>query len=120
MRSDSAFADAARRYAQGFLTQVSQTVACNRFHPIEQRLCRWILMTHDRVGDDHLPLTQEFIAMMLGVRRASVTVSAATLQRAGMIHYRRGAIDVLDRARLEEGACECYAVIYNEYVRLLC
>lgn len=120
MRTGGAFATAMRRYAQGFLTQISQSTACNRFHPIEQRLCRWILMTHDRVGEHHLALTQDFIAMMLGVRRASVAVAAGLLQKAGMIHYRRGDLEVVDRPQLEQSSCECYAVVRREYERLLC
>jgi CRP-like cAMP-binding protein len=109
-----------RLHAQGFLNQVSQSTACNRLHAVEQRLCRWILMSHDRVGGDTVRLTQDFPAQMLGVRRASVSVVAATLQKAGFIRYRRGIIDVLDRAGLEEGSCECYGVVRREYERLLC
>ena len=109
-----------RLHAQGFLNQVSQSTACNRLHAVEQRLCRWILMSHDRVGDDTVRLTQDFLAQMLGVRRASVSVVAATLQNAGVIRYRRGIIDVLDRAGLEESSCECYGVVREEYERLLC
>ncbi len=109
-----------RLHAQGFLNQVSQSTACNRLHAVEQRLCRWILMSHDRVGGKTVRLTQDFLAQMLGVRRASVSVVAATLQKAGFIRYRRGIIDVLDRAGLEESSCECYAVVRKEYERLLC
>jgi CRP-like cAMP-binding protein len=114
------FSSVMRRYSQAFFALVSQSTGCNRLHPVEQRLCRWILMTHDRVGADHLPLTQEFIAIMLGVRRASVSVAAGILQKAGMIRYRRGTIDVVDRQALEEGSCECYARVRSEYERLLC
>lgn len=109
-----------RLHAQGFLNQVSQSTACNRLHAVEQRLCRWILMSHDRVGGETVDLTQDFLAQMLGVRRASVSVVAATLQKAGFIRYRRGIIDVLDRAGLEESSCECYRVVREEYQRLLC
>ena len=109
-----------RLHAQGFLNQVSQSAACNRLHAVEQRLCRWILMSHDRVGGTTVALTQEFLGQMLGVRRASVGIVAATLQRAGFIRYRRGVIDVLDRKGLEEGTCECYSVVRKEYERLLC
>ena len=107
-------------YAQGYLTQVSQSSACNRLHPVDQRLCRWILMTHDRVGVDTLPLTQEFLATMLGVRRASVSTAAAILQKAGFIEYERGIIHVIDRHGMERGACECYSVVRCELERLLC
>ena len=108
------------RYAEAYVRQVAQASACNGLHPVEQRLCRWILMTHDRVGLDRLPLTQEFIAMMLGVRRASVTTTLGMLERAGYIRHQRGAIDVLDRAGLERGSCECYSVVRAELERLLC
>jgi CRP-like cAMP-binding protein len=114
------FENIMRLHAQGFLNQVSQSTACNRLHAVEQRLCRWILMSHDRVGGKTVHLTQDFLAQMLGVRRASVSVVAATLQKAGFIRYRRGIIDVLDRAGLEEGTCECYDVVRKEYERLLC
>ena len=109
-----------RLHAQGFLSQVSQSAACNRLHAVEQRLCRWILMSHDRIGGTTVTLTQDFLAQMLGVRRASVSIVAATLQEAGFIRYRRGIIDILNRPGLEEGACECYAVVRKEYERLLC
>lgn len=111
--------DLAQRYAQSFLVQVSQSAACNRVHPVERRLCRWILMSHDRVGSDRLLLTQEIMSQMLGVRRASVSVVAGTLQKAGFIRYSRGALTVLDRAGLEASACECYAVLRAETERLL-
>ena len=114
------FESVMRLHAQGFLNQVSQSTACNRLHAVEQRLCRWILMSHDRIDSDTIRLTQDFLAEMLGVRRASVSVVAATLQNAGFIRYRRGIIDVLDRAGLEEGSCECYGVVRKEYERLLC
>jgi CRP-like cAMP-binding protein len=112
--------DILRRYAQGYLNQAAQSAACNRLHPVEQRFCRWILLSHDRIGYDTLPLTQEFLAQMLGVRRASVSVVAGMLQKAGFIRYNRGVIEVLDRARLEESSCECYDVVRKEYERLLC
>lgn len=120
MDRDGAFRAVMLRYAQAFFGQVAQSTACNRLHPVDERLCRWILMTHDRVGSDHLPLTQEFIAIMLGVRRASVTTAAGMLQHAGMIRYHRGLIDVLDRAALEEGSCDCYRLVRKEHERLLC
>jgi CRP-like cAMP-binding protein len=120
LKGDAAFPHLMRRYGEAYLTQVAQSAACNRLHDVEQRLCRWILMTHDRVGLDRLPLTQEFIATMLGVRRPTVSIVAAILQKAGFIHYRRGVIDVLDRPGIEAAACECYAVVRKEMERLLC
>ncbi|MGE5523149.1 MAG: Crp/Fnr family transcriptional regulator [Rhodospirillaceae bacterium] len=108
------------RYAQAHLALVAQTAACNSLHQVDQRLCRWILMTHDRIGLDRLPLTQEFLGMMLGVRRGSVNIAAGMLQTAGLINYKRGVIEVLDRAGLEAAACECYAAVRKEMERLLC
>lgn len=107
------------RYANSFVLQIAQASACNRLHTIDERCCRWLLMTHDRVGSDHLALTQEFLAQMLGVRRASVNAVAGLLQRSGLIRYSRGNITVLDREGLEKGACECYWVIRKEQERLL-
>jgi CRP-like cAMP-binding protein len=107
-------------YAQAYYTQVAQSTACNRRHPVEMRLARWLLMTHDRLDGDTLNLTQEFIADMLGVRRASVSVVAAVLQQAGMIRYRRGVVQILNREALEEASCECYGVVRAEFQRLLC
>lgn len=111
--------DISKRYAQAFLTQVSQSAACNRVHPVEQRLCRWILMSHDRVGADTLMLTQDVMAQMLGVRRASVSVVAAMLRKAGFIRYTRGLLTIVDRPGLEASACECYGVVRAETERLL-
>ena len=107
------------RYAQALQEQTAQSVACNRRHAIDERCARWLLMTADRVGADQFMLTQEFLAFMLGVRRASVTVAAGMLQQAGLIRYHRGRITVLDRERLEAASCECYAVIRRRYERLL-
>ncbi|MCK9381994.1 MAG: Crp/Fnr family transcriptional regulator [Sulfuritalea sp.] len=107
------------RYTQALMTQMSQTAACNRHHSVEQQLCRWLLLTHDRVSTRELVITQELIAGMLGVRREGVTEAAGNLQRAGFISYRRGHISVLDRAGLESRACECYAVVRKELNRLL-
>ena len=107
------------RYAQALQEQTAQSVACNRRHAIEERCARWLLMTADRVGADQFPLTQEFLAFMLGVRRASVTVAAAMLQQAGLIQYHRGKITVLDRGRLEAASCECYSVVRARYEKLL-
>ena len=108
------------RYTQAYLTQVAQGAACNRLHGIEARCARWLLMTHDRVGGaDAFPLKQEFLAIMLGVRRTGVTIAAGALQDAGLIRYRRGGIRVLDRAGLELAACECYGVVRRHFDRLL-
>lgn len=107
------------RYTQAFLTQVSQTAACNRLHLIEHRLARWLLEVQDRVKSDNLRLTHEFIADMLGVRRAGVTQAAQKLQESGIIGYNRGQIQLLDQHRLEASACECFHVIKDEYARLL-
>lgn len=109
----------ARRYVQAYINQVSQSVACNGLHTIEERLCRWLLMTHDRMGSDILPLTQEVISEMLGVRRPSVSVVAGTLQKAGLIRYVRGRVEILDRPALESSACECYRIVRREFDRLL-
>jgi CRP-like cAMP-binding protein len=108
-----------QRYTQALFTQVSQSAACNNLHAIEQRCCRWLLMTHDRVGGDEFVLTHEFLAAMLGVRRASVSAVAATLQRAGLIRYHRGRMTIVNRPGLEAAACECYRIITAEYDRLL-
>jgi CRP-like cAMP-binding protein len=107
------------RYTQALFSQLAQQSACNRSHNMEERCARWILMTHDRVGHDEFPLTQEFLAYMLGSRRSSVTIAAGILASAGLIYYSRGKIQVLDRARLEEASCECYGVIQREYERLI-
>jgi len=107
------------RYAHVFFNQVAQTAACAHFHSLEQRCCRWLLMTHDRMPSDTFLLTHEFLAMMLGVRRAGVSLAAGALQRAGMIRYHRGRITILDRKGLEDCACECYAVSKAEFNGLL-
>jgi hypothetical protein len=106
-------------YHTAFMAQVSQSVACNGLHRLDQRCCRWLLMTRDRVGADDLRLTHEFLAIMLGARRASVTEVLRPLQEAGLVQSRRGRISILDGAGLEERACECYRVVTNEYERLL-
>jgi CRP-like cAMP-binding protein len=108
------------RYTQALMTQISQTVVCNRYHSIEQQLCRWLLLTLDRSPSNELTITQELIAIMLGVRREGITEAAGKLQRAGLISYRRGHISVLDRTGLESSACECYHVVKKESDRLLC
>jgi CRP-like cAMP-binding protein len=108
------------RYTQAYLTQVAQTAACNRLHHLEARCARWLLMTHDRVSQgERFPLTQEFLAVMLGVRRAGVSLAANALRDAGLIRYSRGAVRVLDRAGLEAAACECYRIVRREFDRLL-
>jgi CRP-like cAMP-binding protein len=107
------------RYTQALLTQMCQTAACNRHHSIEQQLCRWLLLTLDRLPSNELVMTQELVACALGVRRESITEAAGHLQRAGIVRYRRGHIAVLRRAGLEAGACECYAVVKQEIARLL-
>ena len=107
------------RYAHAYLSQVAQGAACNRLHGIEQRCARWLLMTHDRVGRDEFPLKQQFLAEMLGVRRAGVSVAASTLQDAALIRYSRGTIQILDREGLEAASCECYGVIHRQFDRLL-
>ena len=107
------------RYTQALLTQMCQTTACNRHHSIEQQLCRWLLLTLDRLPSNELVVTQELVASALGVRRESITEAAGKLQRAGLIRYRRGHLAVLERSGLEAGACECYAVVKKEIGRLL-
>jgi CRP-like cAMP-binding protein len=107
------------RYTQALITQMSQTAACNRHHSLDQQLCRWLLLSLDRLESLDLVMTQELIANMLGVRREGVTEGALKLQRAGLIKYARGHITVLDRRGIEQLACECYAVVKNEYDRLL-
>lgn len=107
------------RYTQALITQISQTAVCNRLHSVEQQLCRWLLLSHDRVDSDELIMTQELIADMLGVRREGVTVAAGRLQDEGAISYVRGHIQILDRQKLEKTVCECYRVVKDEFTRLL-
>lgn len=107
------------RYTQALITQMSQTAVCNRHHSVEQQLCRWLLLSLDRLKIDELTMTQELIANMLGVRRVGVTEAAGKLQKAGLIHYSRGKIHVLDRPGLEKQVCECYHVVKAEFDRLL-
>jgi len=107
------------RYTQALIAQMTQTAACNRHHSVEQQLCRWLLLTLDRVSSRTLVITQELVAGMLGVRREGITEAAGSLQRAGFISYRRGHITVLERSGLEARACECYAVVRKELSRLL-
>jgi CRP-like cAMP-binding protein len=107
------------RFTQALITQMAQTAVCNRHHTVEQQLCRWLLLSLDRLASNELHMTQELIANMLGVRREGVTESAGRLQEAGLIRYHRGQIAVLDRPRLEQRVCECYAVVKRECDRLL-
>ena len=107
------------RYTQALITQISQTAVCNRLHSVEQQLCRWLLLSHDRLNTNDLIMTQELIAGMLGVRREGVTVAAGRLQDAGAISYVRGHITILNRQRMEETVCECYRVVKDEFDRLL-
>jgi CRP-like cAMP-binding protein len=109
----------ALRYTQALITQMSQTAVCNRHHTLEQQLCRWLLLSLDRLSGDEVVMTQKLIADMLGVRREGVTQAAGRLQMAGLIQYSRGHINVLDRIRLEKRVCECYAVVKREFDRLL-
>lgn len=106
------------RGVQGLLVQTSQTAACNRVHELEERLARWLLMCHDRVQSDLVVITHEFLATMLGTRRSTVTVAAGMLHKAGLIEYARGHVKITNRAGLEDAACECYQLVYDEYVRL--
>ena len=107
------------RYTQALMTQMSQTAVCNRLHSVEQQLCRWLLLSRDRLNTDELVMTQELIANMLGVRREGVTHAAQRLQETGLISYVRGRIKILDRSGLEATVCECYRVVKDEYDRLL-
>jgi CRP-like cAMP-binding protein len=107
------------RYTQALITQMAQTAVCNRHHSLDQQLCRWLLLSMDRLQGNDLVMTQELIANMLGVRREGVTEAALSLQKVGLIRYARGHISVLDRAGLEQRTCECYAVVKKEYDRLL-
>lgn len=119
LQQDGLLRDHLGRYTQSLFNQIAQSAACNRLHSIDERCARWLLMTHDRVSSDQYPLTQEFLAQMLGVRRASVNAAASILQRAGYIRYSRGTITIVDRERLESASCECYRIIRDEYDRLL-
>ena len=106
-------------YVHAFMTQIAQSTACNRLHGAEQRLARWLLICRDRVGRDEMPITQQTMAVMLGVRRATVTEAASALQREGLIRYRRGVVAIVDRPGLEAATCECYGIVREEFDRLL-
>jgi CRP-like cAMP-binding protein len=116
---DGALRDLSLRYAQALFEQTAQSVACMAHHELSERCARWLLMTRDRVDGDDFRLTQEFLAIMLGVRRSTVTVAAGMLQRAGLITYQRGRVAILDRAGLEEASCECYDVVRRKYETLV-
>jgi CRP-like cAMP-binding protein len=118
-RRGGPFAELLLRFAHATVAMLTQEVACNRVHSVEERMCRWLLVTHDRVDADTFPLTQEFLAMMLGVRRPTINLAGRSLQRAGLIRYSRGRITVVDRTGLEEASCECYAHIRDEITRSL-
>jgi len=119
LRENPEFSGVVHRFAQAWTDQIGRSGTCNAVHSVEERCARWLLMTQDRLGSDMLPLTQEFLAAMLGVRRPSVTLAAGSLQQAGLIHYTRGRIRVVDRAGLEAASCECYRAIQASYDRLL-
>jgi CRP-like cAMP-binding protein len=119
LRDHDELYDILERYAEVWINQVSRAGSCNSVHSIEKRCARWLLLTHDRVETDELPLTQEFLAIMLGVRRASVTAAATSLQKQGLITYRHGKITIVDRAGLERASCDCYTVMRTAYTKLL-
>jgi CRP-like cAMP-binding protein len=119
LESDAALRSRSLRYAHALFEQTAQSVACNRRHSISERCARWLLMTHDRVANGEFVLTQQFLAMMLGVRRATVTVAAGMLQQAGFITYNRGRVTILDRSRLEEASCDCYKIVEESYNRVM-
>lgn len=112
------FRDAMHRYARGFLATVTQSASCLALHPVQERCCRWLLTAHDRVRVDQFPISHEFLAMMLGVSRPTVTLIAGTLQKAGLIQYVHGRMTIVDRSLLEAATCECYATLKAEYQRL--
>jgi CRP-like cAMP-binding protein len=119
LASDPAFRQHLDRYLQAYVNMLGQLAACNRLHSVCERCSRWLLMTRDRVDVDELPLTQEFLAMMLGTGRSGVAIAAATLQQAGFIRYTHGVITILDRPGLENAACECYVVARDQFDGLL-
>ncbi|HEY7897636.1 MAG TPA: Crp/Fnr family transcriptional regulator [Gemmatimonadaceae bacterium] len=119
LKADDALRVIMLRYAHAMFTQIGQSVVCNQRHSLRQRCARWLLMTHDRVPGDQFHLTHEYLAVMLGVRRAGVTVAAGNLQKAGLIRYRRGEIVIVNRAGLEAVSCECYRLVANVYDRLV-
>lgn len=108
-----------QRYTQALFNLIAQSAACNRLHSAEERMCRWLLMTQDRVEQDSFPLTQEFLSQMLGIRRPTVSIVASILQKAGLIGYSRGKMTILDREGLEAATCECYGIVKKEFERLV-
>jgi CRP-like cAMP-binding protein len=118
MTRPGAFQDCVLRYWQGFQTLIMQSTACMALHPVQDRCCRWLLMAHDRVHRDEFELSHEFLAMMLGATRPTVTVVAGTLQKAGLIRYRHGRLTILDRKSLEGASCECYETVKAHFDRL--
>jgi CRP-like cAMP-binding protein len=116
-RRGGPFGELILRFANATVAMLAQSVACNRAHSLEERMCRWLLLTHDRVGEDRFPLTQQFMAQMLGVRRPTVNLAGTALQRAGLIRYTRGKITIVDREGLEESSCECYSQMRTEFAR---
>jgi len=119
IENNGELANITRRYSQALFTQVAQTAACNRMHPIVKRLARWLLLMQNRMESDVMQLTHEFISTMLGTRRAGVTIAAGKLQAAGIITYHRGKVTILDQKELEKVSCECYRIVRDEYDRLL-
>jgi len=119
MKRDGPLHGLVQRYTQTMINQISQSIVCNHRHSVEKRMCRWLLLSHDRVGADEFPLTHEFLAQMLGVCRPTVTAVAGALQKTGLISYHRGRITVLERKGLEAASCECYEVVAKELERLL-
>ncbi|HEX8130655.1 MAG TPA: Crp/Fnr family transcriptional regulator [Pyrinomonadaceae bacterium] len=118
-KADGLLQDLLLRYTQAFIIQIAQTAACNRSHPVGGRLARWLLMSHDRAMSDELQLRQDFISLMLGTRRPGINEAAGELQDAGAIRYNRGHVQIVDREQLEARSCECYAIVKNEFDRLL-
>jgi len=112
------FHECVHRYSQGLLMLIMQSTGCMALHPVQERCCRWLLMTHDRVREDEFHLSHEFLAMMLGTTRPTVTIVAGTLQKAGLIKYTHGRITILDRKNLEAASCECYATVRGHFDRL--
>jgi CRP-like cAMP-binding protein len=117
-RTDSPLNDLVAAYVHAFLVMTSQAAACNRLHTVDERMCRWLSMTHTRVGRDEFPLRQEFLAQMLGVHRPTVSTAANLLQKAGLITYSRGHLRILDRKALEAGSCECYAIMEAQFEKI--
>ena len=115
---DDALEEAFEKYVHFSVAAIAQTAACNRLHYLEERCCRWLLIAHDSARSDTFPLTHEFLAMMLGVQRAGVSITASALQKAGLIQYRHGQITIINRSGLEDAACECYRVMGMEFDKL--